>query len=142
MTKNMLMTDTLSRICFILGYCLLGSINSVEHTVYGIIRNTVGQFLVNKNKTDKMLGFVLMSIVLFIMYGLSFNGWSTIMFMLSGMVNLFAAIFTKEQGVRLGTILAAFCNITAFLLIGSYASITGEILCGLICILSYTKAIW
>lgn len=139
--KNILMTDTISRICFIAGYCLFGSINSIEHTVYGILRNIVGQFLINKNKMNKILAFVLMTIILCVMYSLSFTGISTIMFMVSGMINLFASIFAKEQGIRLGTILAAICNITAFLLVGSFASIAGEILCGLIGILSYVKGI-
>lgn len=40
--KSILITDTLSRLCFIAGYCLLGSVNSIEHTLYGIIRNVVG----------------------------------------------------------------------------------------------------
>lgn len=41
----------------------------------------------------------------------------------------------------IGKYSAAICNITAFLLIGSYASIAGEMLCGLIGILSYMKGI-
>lgn len=74
------------------------------------------------------------------MYGLSFNGFSTIMFILSGLINLFAIVFAKEQGIRLGTTLAAICNIIAFVIIGSYASIIGETLCGLIGVLSFIKA--
>lgn len=137
--KNMLVTDTISRICFILGYCLSSSINGIEHTIYGIIRNIVGQLLINKNKTVKNFNFIFMAMVLFIMYGISFNGISTVMLMLSGIINLFTAIFTKEQGMRLGTVSASICNIIAFSLMGSYASIVGEMLCGLIGILSYKK---
>lgn len=59
--------------------------------------------------------------------------------MLSGIINLFTAIFTKEQGMRFGTVSASICNIIAFSLMGSYASIVGEMLCGLIGILSYKK---
>ena len=44
------MTDTISRICSIIGYCLFGSINSIEHTVYGIVRNITGQALIKSNK--------------------------------------------------------------------------------------------
>lgn len=137
--KSILTTDTISRSCFIVGYYLFGSVNSIEHTIYGIIRNIIGQILIDKNKKHKIFGFVLMTIILCIMYSISFNGMSTIMFILSGMINLFVAIFAKEQGIRIGTILAAICNIIAFLLIGSYASIIGEALCGITGILSYIK---
>ena len=137
--KSILLTDNISRICDIIGYSLFGSINSIEHVIYGMIRNAVGTFLIKRSKTYKTISFIIMVVVLFIMYGLSFNGVSTIMFMLSGLVNLFAVIFTKEQGIRLGTAIASICNITAFLLIGSYASIIGETLCGIIGILSFIK---
>ena len=137
--KSILMVDTISRICSIIGYSLFDSINSIEHIVYGIARNTVGQILISKKKTCKIFSFVAMLIVLCIMYGLSFNGISTIMFMLSGLINLFAVIFAKEQGIRLGTIFAAVCNIIAFIIIGSYASIIGEVMCGFIGILSFLK---
>lgn len=80
-----------------------------------------------------------MTIILCIMYSLSFNGVSTVMFILSGLVNLFAVIFAKEQGIRLGTVIASICNITAFLLIGSHASVIGEALCGITGILSFIK---
>lgn len=137
--KSILITDTVSRICFIVGYCLINSVNSIQHTVYGIIRNIVGQVLVPTKKIYKILGFIIMLIALCVMYGLSFNSVSTIMFMLSGMINLFMVIFAKEQGIRLGTILASICNITAFLMVGSYASVIGEMLCGIISILSYMR---
>lgn len=137
--KSILLTDTMSRICFIVGYYLFGSVNSIEHTIYGIIRNAVGSSLIKRSKTYKILSFIIMAIALCIMYGLSFNGVSTIMFMLSGLINLFVAIFTKEQGIRLGTVIASICNITAFLLIGSYVSIIGEALCGITGILSFIK---
>ena len=133
------MVDTVSRVCFIVGYYLFGSINSIEHTVYGIIRNTIGQVLILRKRSYKILCFVIMLVILCFMYGLSFNGISTIMFMLSGLINLFTTIFAKEQGIRLGTVFAAICNITAFLIIGSYASIAGEALCGVIGILSFIK---
>lgn len=137
--EAILMTDTISRICFIAGYCLFGSINSIEHTVYGIVRNIIGQKLIAKEKTYKMFGFVLMIMLLCFMYALSFHGISTIMFILSGLINLFAVIFTKEQGIRLATVLASVCNITAFLLIGSYASIVGEALCGTMGVVSFMR---
>ena len=133
------MTDTISRICFIVGYYLFGSVNSIEHTIYGIIRNIVGQSLINRSKTHKILSFIIMTIALCIMYNLSFNGVSTVMFILSGLINLLAVIFAKEQGIRLGTVIASICNIAAFLLIGSYASIMGETLCGITGILSFIK---
>lgn len=113
--------------------------NSIQHTVYGIVRNIIGQVLISNKKVYKHLCFVIMSIVLCIMYGLSFNGVSTIMFLLSGLINLFAIIFAKEQGIRLGTVFAAICNTIAFILIDSYASIIGETLCGILGILSFTK---
>mgnify|MGYP003290135573 CR=1 FL=1 len=137
--KSILMTDNLSRICFIIGYYLLNSLNSIEHTIYGIVRNTIGQKLISKNKIYKVFGFLILLIILCIMYGLSFNGFSTIMFILSGLINLFAIVFAKEQGIRLGTTLAAICNITAFVIIGSYASIIGETLCGFMGVLSFIK---
>lgn len=137
--KSILITDTLSRTCFIVGYYLFDSINSIEHTVYGIVRNMIGQFLIMKSKAHRIFGFIIMLTVLCTMYSVSFNGISTIMFMLSGSINLFAAIFTKEQGIRLGTVFASICNITAFLIIGSYASIIGELLCGVMGVLSFIK---
>jgi len=133
------MADTVSRICFIVGYYLFNNINSVEHTIYGIVLNAVGQSLMASKKAYKVFGFNIMLVSLCIMYSLSFNGISTIMFMLSGLINLFAIIFTNEQGIRLGTIFASICNIIAFLTIGSYASIIGEILCGITGILSFMK---
>lgn len=135
----MLLTDNISRICFITGYILLDSINSIEHTVYGIIRNVIGQVLGLKRKEHKIWGFLILLLFLFIMYGMSFNGASTIMFMISGIINLFAVMFLKEQGIRIGTTLAAVCNITAFLIVGSYASIAGETICGIMGVLSFIK---
>lgn len=137
--KSILIIDNISRICFISGYFLFNSVNSIQHTVYGIVRNTIGQALIYSKKVYKILSFVIMFIVLCMMYGLSFNGVSTIMFMLSGSINLFATIFAKEQGIRLGTVFAAICNAIAFLIIGSYASIIGETLCGIMGILSFIK---
>lgn len=137
--KSILMTDNISRCCFIIGYILIHSINSIEHTVYGIIRNLVGQVLIKHKKIHKIIGFTIMLIILCTMYGISFNGISTIMFILSGLINLFTAVFTKEQGIRLGTVFAAICNIIAFLIIGSFASIIGELFCGLMGFISFVK---
>ena len=137
--KSILITDNISRICSIIGYSFFGSINSIEHTVYGIIRNIVGQALTNKNKIYKVFGFVVMLTVLCIMYCLSFNGVSTVMFILSGIINLFAVVFAKAQGLRIGTVAASICNIIAFLMVGSYASIVGEALCGFVGFLSFIK---
>lgn len=137
--NSILMTDNISRGCFIIGYVLLHSINSIEHTVYGIIRNLVGQALIKHKKIYKIIGFTIMLILLFAMYGVSFNGVDTIMFILSGLINLYATIFAKEQGIRLGTVFAAICNIIAFLIIGSYASIIGEVLCGIMGVVSFVK---
>lgn len=136
---TILITDNISRLCFIVGYIFLHSINSIEHTVYGIIRNFIGAFLTKKNKKSKYIYFVIMSVLLFIMYGTTFNGISTIMFTLSGLINLFAVLFAKEQGIRIGTVCAAVCNVTAFLIIGSYASIIGESLCCIISFISFVK---
>lgn len=137
--KSILMTDNISRGCFIIGYVLIRSINSIEHTVYGIIRNLVGQALIKHKKLHKIIGFTIMLVLLCIMYGVSFNGAVTIMFLLSGFINLCATIFAKEQGIRLGTVFAAICNIIAFLMIGSYASIVGEVLCGFCGICSFCE---
>lgn len=137
--KSILITDNISRICFIIGYFLFHSVNSIQHTVYGIARNIIGQALLTSKKVYKVLGFGMMLIVLCVMYGISFNGISTLMFILSGLINLFAIIFLKEQGIRLGTVFAAICNIVAFVIIGSYASIIGEILCAIIGIISFVK---
>lgn len=137
--KSILMVDVLSRICFIMGYWLIGSINSIEHTIYAIVRNIIGSLLIAEKKSYKILGFGVMLLILFIMYGLSFNGISTVMFVLSGIINLYAIIFTKEQGIRLGTIFASFCNIIAFSLIGNVISVIGELLCGIIGFISYLQ---
>ena len=137
--KSILMTDNISRICFIVGYFLFNSINSVEHTIYGMARNIIGQALITSKRFYKILGFLIMLIILCIIYSLSFNGVSTIMFMLSGLINLFAIVFATEQGIRLGTVIAAICNIIAFLIIGSHASVVGELLCGIAGILSFIK---
>ena len=39
----------------------------------------------------------------------------------------------------MGTALAALCNITAFLMLESYASILEEIICGMIGLMSFRK---
>lgn len=137
--KLILITDNISRGCFIIGYSLLHSINSVEHTIYGIIRNVTGQALIKQRKICKMIGFTIMLILLCAMYGLSFNGVTTIMFILSGIINLYASVFATAQGIRLGTAFAAICNIVAFLIIGSYASIIGELFCGFMSAISFVK---
>lgn len=59
------------------------------------------------------------------------------MLIISGAINLFAVIFLKEQGIRIETILAALCNIVAFAVLGSYASILGEVSCGIVGIISF-----
>lgn len=138
--KNILMTDSISRICFVVGYACAHSVNSIEHTLYGIIRNIVGQKLTIKARKIQIIGFVIMLSLLCVMYGISYAGYSTIMFIISGIINLYAAIFMKEQGIRIGTILAAICNIIAFSMIGSYASIAGELLCGTIGAISFVKS--
>ncbi len=137
--KNILITDNLSRICSIIGYILLKSVNSIEHTLYGIIRNIVGQKLMNCQRNAKLAGFTIMMILLVVMYGAAFTGISTIMFCLSGLINLFAVIFLHEQGIRMGTVLAAICNIIAFSVIHSYASIIGEAICGSMGLVSFIK---
>lgn len=137
--KLILITDNISRGCFIIGYAFLHSINSIEHTVYGIIRNITGQALIKHKKIHKMIGFTIMLILLCAMYGLSFNGVATIMFILSGLINLYATVFAKAQGIKLGTAFAAICNIIAFLIIDSYVSIIGEVLCGIMGVISFVK---
>lgn len=137
--KNILVTDNISRVLFIIGYSLLHSINSVEHTIYGIIRNIVGWKFVKKSRSVKIIGFIIMTILLCIMYGITFHGFSTIMFIISGLINSFAVIFLKGQGIRMGTTLAAICNIIAFIIVESYASILGEALCGIIGLMSFRK---
>lgn len=137
--KNILIADNLSQISFILGYLFLRSANSVEHTIYGILRNIVGQKLLNSTRKTKIMYFIVMLILLCVMYGVTFSGCSTILFVISGIINLFAVIFLSEQGIRMGTALAALCNITAFLMLESYASILGEITCGMIGLMSFRK---
>ena len=56
------------------------------------------------------------------------RSYSMIMFIISGIINLYTAIFMKEQGIRIGTILTTICNIITFSMIGCYASIAGEVL--------------
>jgi hypothetical protein len=87
----------------------------------------------------KILTYVVMLMILFVMYGVSFNGLSTIMFILSAIINLTTVIFLDEQKIRLGTLLAAVCNVTAFAMIGSYVSIVGEAACGVFGLCSYLK---
>lgn len=125
-----------SKGCF---YMVNKVIYSIEHTIYGIIRNIVGQKLTKHSINVKLTGFVIMAVLLCIMYGMTFNGCSTIMFIFSGLINLFAIFFLKEQGIRIGAACAAICNICAFVLVGSYASILGETLCGVMGITSFIK---
>ena len=137
--KYILITDNISRCCFIIGYILLNSINGIEHTIYGIFRNFVGQIMDKKKRVCKILVFIIMIFILIVMYVLSFTGFSTILFIISGIINLFTVFFMKEQGIRLGTAFAAICNIIAFFLLQSNASIIGESLCGIIGIVSFIK---
>lgn len=137
--RNILVMDSVSRVCSIVGYACLGSLNGIEHMLYGVGRNIIGQKLNKSSTAVKVLGFLIMLSLLCTMYGLSYEGLSTIMFVISGSVNLFAVMFCNEQGIRVATLLAALLNIQAFSLLGSYASIVGESLCGGIGVLSYLK---
>lgn len=137
--KGILIIDSVSRLCFLAGYFLIRSVNSIEHTLYGIIRNTVGNRIIKKSNVFKITIFIIMLILLCVMYGLSYKDCSTLVFLLSGLINLFAVFFLNEQGIRIGTILAAICNIVAFIIVKSYASIFGEILCGIIGLISFCK---
>ena len=137
--KSILIKDNLSRSCFIIGYAFLRSINGIEHTVYGIIRNVVGQSLNEKKKKYKIIGFITMLILLCVMYGVSFNNTSTLLLILSGIINLTAIMFYQAQGIRLGTVLASICNVIAFVIIESYISVIGEVLCGIMGVISYIK---
>lgn len=137
--KSILVTDNISRACFVAGYVFLRSANGIEHTMYGMVRNLVGQFLIEKKKRYKIIGFLIMTVLLCIMYSFSFNGISTIMLILSGLINLFMIIFATEQGIRLGTAFAAICNIISFLIIGSYMSVLGELLCIIVSVVSFVK---
>jgi hypothetical protein len=135
--KNILLTDNISRLFSIAGYIVFESLNSIEHTLYGMLRNYLGQRLIGKTNRVKTITFIIMIIILFTMYGLSFNGISTTMFILSAIINLTTAIFMNEQGIRLGKLFAAICNVIAFVIIGSYSSIIGESLCGIIGVISF-----
>jgi hypothetical protein len=137
--KSILLMDNLSRTCSIVGYIIFGSVNSLEHTLYGMLRNFLGSKLICKSRKMKILTYVVMLMILFVMYGVSFNGLSTIMFILSAIINLTTVIFLDEQKIRLGTLLAAVCNVTAFAMIGSYVSIVGEAACGVFGLCSYLK---
>ena len=136
---KILLTDNISRATLLIGYILFGSINGIENAVYSILRNIIGKMLEQKSKTFQMIEFVVMSILLIVMYSLSFDGVPTVMFILFGLINLFAVVFLNAQGIRLGTVLATICAMIAYLLIGSYASVAGEVLCGFVATASYLK---
>ena len=137
MKKGMLITDNISRICFATGYILFRSVNGIEHTAYGIVRNIVAQYISKKSRLQKWLYFAVMFALLMIMYGKSFAGIPTIMLWGSAVINLITAFFMQEQEIRLGTFLAAICNVVAFMMLSSYASVLGEGVCGVIGIVSY-----
>ena len=136
---SLLLTDTLSRIFSLFGYMLLHSLNSIEHTIFGILRNFIGGRLSSKKFQSKIVIFLFLLLLLLGMYSMSFHGVSTVLFMLSGVINLVAVIFFDVTGIRVGTFLAALCNIFAFSRIHSYASIIGETLCALLCLVNLIR---
>lgn len=78
-----------------------------------------------------------MLMILILMQCVTYAGITTIMFIVSGIINLIVTIFGDAQLIRFGTFLASICNIIAFIIIGSYASVLGESLCGIIGIWSF-----
>lgn len=137
-TKDrMLLFDNISRITFVAGYITGGHINGLEHTIFGIVRNKTYR-LVKKDKAKKIAFIILLTAVL-IMYGLSFSDISTVFFIISNTINLTAIAFGKEQTIRLGTILAAVCNILAFGLVNNIAALTGEIVILIMTLISFIK---
>ena len=133
---SILLADSFSRGGFLIGYALLGSVNGIEHTFYGIVRNIVGELLVGTKNV-----FLVMLLLLIVMYGESFDGITTIALIMSGIINLYCIVFLDVQGIRLGTVFASICNIVAFIMIGSYVSVIGEVLCGVVGIVSFVRGI-
>lgn len=137
-SKNkMLLIDNISRIVDVIGYFCLGNINGIEHTLFGIVRNEAYRHI--KRNIAKLVCFVIFLIVIFCMYGIAFNGISTILFIISNIINLIGTAFGREQGVRLGTIGACLCNIPAFLFLCNYAGMIGEIVCLIMTIVALYK---
>lgn len=137
-TKDrILLFDNISRITFVVGYITGGHINGLEHTIFGIIRNKAYR-LIKKDKAKK-IAFVILLIAVLIMYGLSFSGISTVFFIISNTINLAAIAFGKEQTIRLGTILAAVCNISAFGLVNNIAALIGESIILIMTLISLIK---
>lgn len=137
--KQIIITDSVSRVTYITGYALMKSINSIEHITFGLVRNLVSQYLIDKSKKTKYIATSILLTILITMYALSFNGLSTIIFIVSALVNLYATMFTKAQGIRIGSMTASLLNALAFLVIGNYVSIIGELLCFLMSLISFIK---
>lgn len=133
--SSMLLWDNISRVTDILGYILFGNVNSLEHTVFGIVRNEAYRRI----KTPKVrnLVYIGLLIVIGIMYGIAFSGISTVLLIVSNVINLTGTAYGDEQGVRLGTICAGVCNITAFVLIANYAGSIGEGICLVMTLFAY-----
>lgn len=132
---KMLLTDAISRIFFITGWILLGSINGIMHSVFGIVRATIFRKL--KRRRYIARAFVILFVIVIIMYGSTFSGISTVFFIISAIANLCGAAFGNEQGVRIATVAAALCNIGAFTSVSNYVGAGGEIIVLIMTIIAF-----
>ncbi len=137
--KEILIGDNISRVVAIVAFLFLGTYDGIKNTVYVIIRNILGDIVNEKNKKYKIITFIVMLIILFIMYSFNFNGISTICVAICGVFNLYGVIMCNEQGIRIfGMIGSAFYAAFMFFTFNITGTIC-ELICFIVMLISYLK---
>lgn len=135
--KNMLLYDNISRVLTIVSFIFLNTYDGVKNTIYVIFRNIIGDKVKNESKKKKLVVFFVMLAVLFLVFGIGFNGIATIFITICAVFNLYGVIMCNEQGMRIfgmigsmfytlfmfasKNIMGGICEIVTFcIILGSY----------------------
>lgn len=137
--NNMLLYDNISRGFAILAFLCLSTYDGVKNTLFVLVRNTIGQKIIDKSKKVKIIVYVVMSICLCILYISSINKLATICVFICGLFNLYGVIMCDEQGVRLYGFIGG-CFYASFLFFTkNYTGFICELICLIVLVTSYLK---
>jgi hypothetical protein len=121
----------------ITAFLFLHSFNGIQNTLFATVRNIVGVKTADKKPSVKRTAFLVLLIILFLMYGIFFNGISTVCVGICGILNLYGTIMCDEQGLRLCCISGSGFYATFLLITGNITGFVCETIGFFIMLYSY-----
>lgn len=101
-SKNaLLISEIIIKIICIVAFIFLGSASGIINSIFGIVRNTTGIFVKNKNIKIKHISLVLLLLLLTIIQFTQYEGINTIFVYVCAVINALGIIVLKEQGQRI-----------------------------------------